>query len=194
MRSHESESNAAGARLKNRAQSACDSADDSIGNFFSDRRPTRRLCNGGDVGLSVGLRFWQEARADNAAEKLKAMIHVTATVVRVRWRGRYHCGTWCRGHRQIGRWRYDSRRCAAAVCERSVRKPRHSHGESLPVEKFCDRETKEEISPLNSRTPASWDQCREWHGDSSRRHNGSEHLLRQHGTLDHRGSDANELR
>jgi Mg2+-importing ATPase len=34
------------------------------------------------VALSVGLRFWQEARADDAAEKLKAMIHVTATVVR----------------------------------------------------------------------------------------------------------------
>ena len=36
----------------------------------------------GMVVLSVGLRFWQEARADAAAEKLKAMIHVTATVVR----------------------------------------------------------------------------------------------------------------
>jgi len=36
----------------------------------------------GMVVLSVGLRFWQEARADDAAEKLKAMIHVTATVVR----------------------------------------------------------------------------------------------------------------
>ena len=34
------------------------------------------------VALSVGLRFFQEARADAAAEKLKAMIHVTATVVR----------------------------------------------------------------------------------------------------------------
>ena len=34
------------------------------------------------VALSVGLRFWQEARADAAAEKLKAMIHVTATVMR----------------------------------------------------------------------------------------------------------------
>src|SRR5271165_4754914 len=34
------------------------------------------------VVLSVGLRFWQEARADTAAQKLKAMIHVTATVVR----------------------------------------------------------------------------------------------------------------
>src|SRR5271157_1999626 len=36
----------------------------------------------GMVALSVGLRFWQEARANAAAEKLKAMIHVTATVVR----------------------------------------------------------------------------------------------------------------
>jgi Mg2+-importing ATPase len=34
------------------------------------------------VALSVGLRFVQEARADSAAQKLKAMIHVTATVVR----------------------------------------------------------------------------------------------------------------
>src|ERR1022692_2522795 len=34
------------------------------------------------VVLSVGLRFMQEARADAAAAKLKAMIHVTATVIR----------------------------------------------------------------------------------------------------------------
>ena len=34
------------------------------------------------VVLSVTLRFVQEARADSAAAKLKAMIHVTATVVR----------------------------------------------------------------------------------------------------------------
>jgi P-type Mg2+ transporter len=34
------------------------------------------------VALGVSLRFFQEARADAAAAKLKAMIHVTATVVR----------------------------------------------------------------------------------------------------------------
>jgi P-type Mg2+ transporter len=34
------------------------------------------------VVLGVSLRFFQEARADAAAAKLKAMIHVTATVVR----------------------------------------------------------------------------------------------------------------
>ena len=36
----------------------------------------------GMVVLSVTLRFFQEARADAAAAKLKAMIHVTATVIR----------------------------------------------------------------------------------------------------------------
>jgi Mg2+-importing ATPase len=36
----------------------------------------------GMVVLSAALRFVQEARADSAAAKLKAMIHVTATVVR----------------------------------------------------------------------------------------------------------------
>src|SRR5271165_4261156 len=34
------------------------------------------------VVLGAGLRFLQEARADAAAAKLKAMIHVTATVIR----------------------------------------------------------------------------------------------------------------
>ena len=34
------------------------------------------------VVLGVSLRFFQEARADAAAAKLKAMIHVTATVMR----------------------------------------------------------------------------------------------------------------
>ncbi len=34
------------------------------------------------IVLGVGLRFVQEARADDAAEKLRAMIHVTATVLR----------------------------------------------------------------------------------------------------------------
>jgi P-type Mg2+ transporter len=34
------------------------------------------------IVLGVGLRFVQEARADAAAEKLRAMIHVTATVLR----------------------------------------------------------------------------------------------------------------
>ncbi len=34
------------------------------------------------VILSAGLRFLQEARADTAAARLRAMIHVTATVLR----------------------------------------------------------------------------------------------------------------
>jgi Mg2+-importing ATPase len=34
------------------------------------------------VVLGVVLRFYQEMRADNAAEKLKAMVNTTATVMR----------------------------------------------------------------------------------------------------------------
>ena len=34
------------------------------------------------IALSVGLKLFQEAKADNAAAKLKAMISVTATVLR----------------------------------------------------------------------------------------------------------------
>jgi len=34
------------------------------------------------IALSVGLRFVQERRADNAASKLKSLVHTTATVVR----------------------------------------------------------------------------------------------------------------
>ena len=36
------------------------------------------------VLLGVSLRFWQEAKADSAAAALKAMISVTATVIRDR--------------------------------------------------------------------------------------------------------------
>jgi len=69
-------------RSENHPQSARDSAFVLIGHFFLYRRRACRLGDGRHVALSVGLRFWQEARADSAAEKLKAMIHVTATVVR----------------------------------------------------------------------------------------------------------------
>ena len=80
------------------------------------------------VVLSVSLRFWQEARADAAAEKLKAMIHVTATVVRdgaAREIAAPRLGA--RRHRQAGRRRHDSRRRAAALLERPLRQPRQPH-------------------------------------------------------------------
>jgi P-type Mg2+ transporter len=100
------------------------------------------------VALSVGLRFWQEARAGAAAEKLKAMIHVTATVVRdgaareVPLRDlvpgdivKLAAGDMIPG---------DVRLLASKdlfVSQGSLT------GESLPVEKFHDPETKEENSP-----------------------------------------------
>jgi Mg2+-importing ATPase len=100
------------------------------------------------VALSVVLRFWQEARADAAAEKLKAMIHVTATVVRDGATAEMPLRDLVSG---------DIVRLAAGdMIPGDVRLLSSKDlfvsqgsltGESLPVEKFHDPETKEECSP-----------------------------------------------
>jgi P-type Mg2+ transporter len=102
----------------------------------------------GMVALSVGLRFWQEARADAAAEKLKAMIHVTATVVRdgaareipLRDLVPGDIVKLAAGDMIPGDVRLLSSK-DVFVSQGSLT------GESLPVEKICDPETKEESSP-----------------------------------------------
>jgi P-type Mg2+ transporter len=100
------------------------------------------------VMLSVGLRFWQEARADAAAEKLKAMIHVTATVVRDSVAREIPLRDLVPG---------DIIKLAAGdmipgdvrlLSSKDVFVSQGSlTGESLPVEKFHDPQTKEESSP-----------------------------------------------
>ncbi len=102
----------------------------------------------GMVALSVGLRFWQEARADSAAEKLKAMIHVTATVVRDGAAKEIPLRDLVPG---------DIIKLAAGdmipgdvrlLSSKDVFVSQGSlTGESLPVEKFHDPETKGEASP-----------------------------------------------
>jgi Mg2+-importing ATPase len=102
----------------------------------------------GMVALSVGLRFWQEARADSAAEKLKAMIHVTATVVRDSAAREIPLRDLVPG---------DIVKLAAGdmipgdvrlLSSKDVFVSQGSlTGESLPVEKFHDPETREEASP-----------------------------------------------
>ena len=47
------------------------------------------------VVLGVVLRFFQEMRADNAAEKLKAMVSNTATLVRGIRKQKYRSRCWC---------------------------------------------------------------------------------------------------
>ena len=100
------------------------------------------------VALSVALRFMQEARADAAAAKLKAMIHVTTTVVRdgtgreIPLRDlvpgdiiKLSAGDMIPG---------DLRVLSAKdlfVSQGSLT------GESFPVEKFHDAETKAAVSP-----------------------------------------------
>src|ERR1700730_18405037 len=100
------------------------------------------------VVLSVGLRFWQEARADAAAEKLKAMIHVTATAVRdgvareipLRDLVPADISQLSAGDMIPGDVRVLSSK-DLFVSQGSLT------GESLPVEKIHDPETKEESSP-----------------------------------------------
>jgi Mg2+-importing ATPase len=100
------------------------------------------------VALSVGLRFWQEARADAAAQKLKAMIHVTATVVRdsaareipLRDLVPGDIIKLAAGDMIPGDVRLLSSK-DLFVSQGSLT------GESLPVEKFHAPETKEESSP-----------------------------------------------
>jgi Mg2+-importing ATPase len=100
------------------------------------------------VALSVGLRFWQEARADAAAEKLKAMIHVTATVVRDGAAREIPLRDLVPGdivHLAAGDMIPGDVRLLSSkdifVSQGSLT------GESLPVEKFHDPQTKEESSP-----------------------------------------------
>ena len=100
------------------------------------------------VMLSVGLRFWQEARADAAADKLKAMIHVTATVVRDGASRELPLGDLVPG---------DMIKLAAGdmipgdvrlLSSKDVFVSQGSlTGESLPVEKFHDPQIKEDCSP-----------------------------------------------
>ncbi len=100
------------------------------------------------VVLSVALRFFQEARADAAAAKLKAMIHVTATVVRdgnarempLRDLVPGDIIKLSAGDMIPGDVRVLSSK-DLFVSQGSLT------GESLPVEKFHDRESTASISP-----------------------------------------------
>jgi P-type Mg2+ transporter len=99
------------------------------------------------VVLSAGLRFWQEARADAAAAKLKAMIHVTATVVRDGKAREIPLRDLVPGdiiHLSAGDMIPGDVRVLSSkdlfVSQGSLT------GESLPVEKFHDPQTKEDVS------------------------------------------------
>src|SRR6267154_1926072 len=101
------------------------------------------------VALSVGLRFFQEARADAAAAKLKAMIHVTATVVRDGQTREIPLRNLVPGdiiHLSAGDMIPGDVRVLSSkdlfVSQGSLT------GESLPVEKFHDPETKVVSSPI----------------------------------------------
>ena len=100
------------------------------------------------VALSVGLRFLQEARADAAAAKLKAMIHVTASVIRDGKPSEIPLRDLVPGdviHLSAGDMIPGDVRVLSAkdlfVSQGSIT------GESFPIEKFFDAEVKAGLSP-----------------------------------------------
>ena len=109
------------------------------------------------VILGVALRFVQEARADNAAAKLKAMISVTATVVRDGQTRELPLGQLVPG---------DVVRLAAGdmipadlriiSCKDLFIIQSSLTGESLPVEKFDAKENGNGKPLLELKMPASW--------------------------------------
>jgi P-type Mg2+ transporter len=101
------------------------------------------------VVLGVALRFIQESRADAAAAKLKAMISVTATVIRDGVAREVPLGQLVSGD--------IIKLCAGDMVPGDVRVLTSKDlfiiqatltGESLPVEKFDARDTRENIAPL----------------------------------------------
>ena len=81
------------------------------------------------VILGLGLRFVQETRADAAAAKLKAMISVTATVVRNGEAREIPISQLVTGYIvQFVSRRHDSRRCATDFRQRSIYRSSHVDG------------------------------------------------------------------
>ena len=142
------------------------------------------------VVLSVALRFMQEARADAAAAKLKAMIHVTATVIRdgaakeMPLRDlvpgdiiKLSAGDMIPGDVRV------------LSCKDLFVSQGSLTGESLPVEKFHDPETRgRQLTDRAQEHLLHGHQRRKRHGDRGRGHDRRQHLSRQHGRLDHGGA------
>jgi Mg2+-importing ATPase len=101
----------------------------------------------GMVVLSVALRFIQEARADAAAAKLKAMIHVTATVIRDGAAREMPLRDLVPGDViKVSAGDMIPGDVRVLSCKDLFVSQGSLTGESLPVEKFHDPETKTEVS------------------------------------------------
>src|SRR5208337_244829 len=99
------------------------------------------------VALSVGLRFWQEARADSAAQRLKAMIHVTATVIRDGAAREMPLRDLVPGDNiKLSAGDMIPGDVRVLSCKDLFVSQGSLTGESLPVENFPDPETKTEVS------------------------------------------------
>ena len=148
------------------------------------------------VVLGVGLRFIQELRAGNAAAKLKAMISVTATVVRDGQPRELPLGHLVPGDVvQLAAGDMIPADLRLVSCKDLFVIQSSLTGESLPVEKFDAKEdggskagagTQEHLFSRHQRGK------RRGHGGD--RGNGIQDLSGQHGPVHRRTGDADELR
>jgi len=116
---------------------------------FATGDPRAGIVMAAMVALSVSLRFLQEARADAAAEKLKAMIHVTATVVRDGKASEIPLRDLVPGDIiQLSAGDMIPGDVRVLTSKDTFVSQGSLTGESLPVEKFHDPETKAVVSPI----------------------------------------------
>ena len=140
------------------------------------------------VVLGVALRFIQESRADNAAAKLKAMISVTATVVRDGQPRELPLGHLVPGDVvQLAAGDMIPADLRIVSCKDLFVIQSSLTGESLPVEKFDAKEdsrrqaaagTEEHLLPGHQRGKR--------HGHGRDRRDGLQDLPGQHGPVDRR--------
>jgi Mg2+-importing ATPase len=142
------------------------------------------------VILGVSLRFVQEARADAAAAKLKAMITLTTAVVRAGKAEEIPLQDLAPGDVVT--------LCAGDMIPADVRiisakdlfvSQATLTGESLPVEKFDSRNTGGSLAPRVRQYLLPWHKRGERRGESGRGCIRRADLLREHGEQHRRGAD-----
>jgi len=146
------------------------------------------------VVLGVSLRFIQEARADTAAAKLKAMILVTATVLREGNAREIPLAELVPGDVvKLSAGDMIPANSRVLSCKDLFLIQASLTGESFPVEKFDLPEPSDKKSPLELKNVCFGHQRREWDSNCARHRNRSENIPRHHGQCDHAGTAPDQL-
>ena len=148
------------------------------------------------IALGVGLKLIQEAKADSAAAKLKAMISVTATVdPRRQAAGNRRLATGSRRRGEAGGGGHDPRRRAHRRGEGSVRDPGLAHGRELPGREVRGRKERgDDCAHRTDQHRVPGHQRRKRLGDGGRRRHREGDVSGRHGRVALGAADADGLR